>query len=259
MTPLELFHEARLTEAIEAQREVVALRPADLIERLLLCELLSFTADRDEVRRQFDRLQDVPADVQDYVAEWRALLLADDARHSGRRPEGIGGWTHQHHYRVGAQRGLPDSGVERTFDWLDHADEIVHWVDGHVDGRPFERWRDADDLLGPMLEIFTGDHFGWVDTQFVRKMRLEESPRLRDIVYRPATLWLDQGTTMDVFIPGLYTGTGSHSEDAIRCGFGVDWIDGNGIMRGLGARTFLFDEEELDLNEFRQVELRPWR
>jgi Protein of avirulence locus involved in temperature-dependent protein secretion len=90
----------------------------------------------------------------------------------------------------------------------------------------------------------------------VRKLRIDDGDELRDLLYRPATVWLTDGSRWEAFIPGLYVDTASHSEDGIRTGAGVDWVERDGVMRGLGSRTFLFAEEELTLGEFRQVEVR---
>jgi protein involved in temperature-dependent protein secretion len=90
----------------------------------------------------------------------------------------------------------------------------------------------------------------------VRKLRLEDGDELRDAIYRPATVWLIDGSRIEVFLPALYVGTADHPEEGIRTGAGIDWVEVNGIMRGLGARTFLFGEDELSPGEFRQVEVR---
>jgi type VI secretion system protein ImpE len=256
MSPIELFHEARLTEALAAQKAVVATGPDDVSERLLLCELLAFTADRDAIRTHLERLAAAPAAVQQYVAEWRALLHADDARHAGQPPDGLPSRTAQIESRLRADSHSRRFQPERALDLLDDADEAAPWLVGHVDGRAFDGWRDADDLLGPVLEVFRGDRFCWVDLGRVRKLRLEDGHELRDIVYRPATLWLVDGDEYQVFIPGLYVDTAGHPEDGIGTGAGVDWVERGGVMRGLGSRTYLFGEEELTLSEFRQVEVR---
>lgn len=256
MTPIELIHEARLTEALDAQRAVVAARPDDVAERFLLCELLAFAGERAAVRKELERLANGPPDVREYVGEWLALLHADDARHAGQPPDDLAGRTAQFELRLRANADSRWFDPERAMDHLDDADERAPWVEGHVDGRPFDGWRDADDLLGPMLEVFRGDRFAWVGMEQVRKLRIEEGYELRDVLYRPATLWLVDGSEHEVFIPGLYAGTAMHPEDGIRTGAGIDWVERDGIMRGLGSRTFLFGEEELTLNEFRQVEVR---
>jgi type VI secretion system protein ImpE len=258
MTPVELFHEARLTEAITAQRVVVAARPADVSECLLLAELLAFTGDRDVVRRLLDSLAGAGNEVGDFVAEWKALLQADSARHAGQPPDCIPTRTSEFEFRI---RGNPNSRTychspDQAREYLDDADENAPWIEGYVDGRPFERWRDADEVIGPMLEVFRGDRYAWITMHQIRKLRIDEGDELRDILYRPATVWMNDGSQHEVFLPGLYVGTADHPEEGIRTGAGIDWVEVDGIMRGLGARTFLFGEEELAPGEFRQVEVR---
>ena len=256
MSPTELFHEARLNEAIDVQRAIVDAHPDDVAERLLFCELLAFTGDRTAVRRQLDVLADVPADVGNYVAEWRRLLNADDARHRGDRPTFLTDPPGHVVQRIQAVESHRNGREEDTLDRLDEADEASPWVVGHIDGRPFDGWRDADDLLGPVLELFRGDRYVWLPTDQVQKLRLEDGDELRDTLYRPATVWLADGSRHEVFLPGLYARTADHPEEGIRTGAGIDWVEVDGITRGLGARTFLFGEEELTSGEFRQVEVR---
>ena len=256
MTPIELFHEARLTEAVAAQRSVVAARPDDVAERLVWCELLAFTGDRDAVRQELAELRVVPADVRAYADEWRALLAADDARHRGDRPTFLIDPPPHVVERLLGLEYLRAGHEEQALDLLDEADEAAGYVEGHVDGRPFEGWKETDDLLGPVLEVFHGDRYVWLAMDQVRKLRLEEGDQLRDVLYRPATVWLADGSEWEVFIPGLYVGTADHPEEGIRTGAGVDWVERDGVMRGVGGRTFLFGEEELSLGEFRQVEVR---
>lgn len=256
MSPIELFHEARLTEAVAAQRATVNAHPDDAAERLLLCELLAFTGDRDGIRHHLDRLSQGPPAVREYVAEWRALLHADDARHAGQPPDCIPARAAALELRMRANPASRLYSPDHAPDILDDADEVAPWIEGYVDGRPFDGWRDADDVIGPVLEIIRGDRFAWIDMDQVRKLRIEDGRELRDIVYRPATVWLADGSRHEVFLPGLYVGTADHPEDGVRTGAGIDWVEVNGVMRGLGARTFLFGEEELTPGEFRQVEIR---
>lgn len=256
MTATELFHEARLTEALGAQRAVVAARPDDAAERLLLCELLAFTGDRAAVRRELPDPVRLTVQPRMYVREWRLLLDADDARHRGEPPTFLIDPPRHVLRRLRAVEGLRSGRHEEAIDLLDEADELAPWVAGHVDGRPFDGWRDADDLLGPVLELFHQDRYAWLAIDHVRKLRLDEGDELRDLLYRPVTVWTTDDSEWQVYLPGLYFDTAGHPEDGIRTGAGVDWVERNGVMRGLGSRTFLFGEEELTLNEFRQVEVR---
>jgi type VI secretion system protein ImpE len=257
MSPIELFHEARLAEALAAQRAVVTVRPDDVSERLVLCDLLGFAGEREAVRQELDAVRILPAEVREYVAEWRTLLAADDARHRGDPPTFLIDPPPHVLKRIRALECLWDNREDEALDLLDEADDTAPPSDGHVDGRPFERWRDADDVLGPVIELFHDGRYVWLAVDQVHKLRLDDDANeLRDLLYRPATVALTDGSTWDVFIPGLYADTAGHPEDGIRTGAGVDWVERCGVMRGLGSRTFLFGEEELALSEFRQVEVR---
>jgi type VI secretion system protein ImpE len=157
---------------------------------------------------------------------------------------------------LNARKSLRAGRPEEALDNLDAADEVAGWLEGHIDGRPFERWRDADDLLGPVLEVFDGDRYVWLAMDQIRKLRVDKGDELRDVLYQPVRVWLTDNRQFEVFIPGLYVNTATHHEDGIRTGAGVDWDGVDGVMRGLGSRTFLFGEEELTLAEFQQVEIR---
>ena len=256
MTPLELFQEARLTEAIAAQKALVLAHPEDIAERLLLCDFLAFAGDIEDIRQHLDLLVSAPKELREYLDEWRQLLKADDARHCGEQPEFLGEPPSCIHERVQARWHLAGGLVEQGLDSLDQADESALCVEGHVDGREFEGWRDSDDLLGPVLEVFHGDRYVWVPVEQIRKLRLEDADSLRDTLYRPATLWLIDGGRWEIFVPTLYVGSADQDEEGIRTGAGVDWIEVDGVMRGVGERTFLFGGEELGISEFKQVEIR---
>ena len=255
MSPLDLFHEARLSDAVCEQRRIVLERPDDIAERLLFCDLLAFTGGA-AVGEQLDELRQKPDSLQAYIAEYRSLLPHDAARHSGDRPHILLEPTDDVLRRLDAADCLKAGRLDEAIDLLDAADDLTPWVDGFVDGRPFDGWRDSDDLLGPILEVFQGDRYAWLPVAGIRKLRLEKSESLRDCLYRPATIWLADGQSLEVFIPTLYMGTAEHPEEGIRTGAGIDWVERDGLMRGLGSRTLLFGDEELNLSEFRQVEVR---
>jgi type VI secretion system protein ImpE len=254
MSPTELFEEARLTEAIAAQTAIVDSRAGDPAERLLLCDLLAFAGDQPAIHQHLDRV--TAPEVQNYLAEWRRLLAAEDLRHAGGRPQTLREPPDHVHRRLKAFDHLRTQPAADLTEWIDAADDAAPWVRGHADGRAFEGFRDADDLFGPVLEVFQGDRYIWLPVDQLRKLRLEPAEGLRDRLYWPASVWLADGSEHDVFLPTLYAGTSAHPEDGIRTGAGVDWVERNGLVRGFGSRTFLLGEDELELSEFRQIEVR---
>jgi type VI secretion system protein ImpE len=256
MSPTELFEEARLDEAVAKQAAIVRARPDDVAEGLLLGDLLAFAGDRDSVRRQLDTLGPAPHALRPYLAEWRELLAADDRRHAGETPDFLIDPSPHVRRRLGVLERLRSDPSGDVRDLMDAADEAAPWVEGHVDGRTFDGWRDADDLLGPILEVFHRGRYCWLPVDQIRKLRLEAEETLRDRLYRPTTLWLTTGAGWEVFLPALYAGTAAHGEEGIRSGAGMDWVERNGLLRGAGSRLYLFGEEELTPAEFRQVEVR---
>ena len=177
MTPTELFLEARLSEAVAAQQAIVDASPDNVRERLLLAELLAFAGDRNKVEQQLDHLEAGPPEIQPYLGEWRRLLAADDARHAGDRPGFLVEPPPHILRRLRAEELISAGREHEALDLLDDADESAAWVEGHVVGRPFDGWRDADDWLGPVFEGFQGDRYVWVPVEQIRKLRLEEGDR----------------------------------------------------------------------------------
>ena len=49
-----------------------------------------------------------------------------------------------------------------------------------MDGREFDGWRDADDLLGPILEVFRGSRYFWLPVDQVRTLRFGDEEGFRD-------------------------------------------------------------------------------
>ncbi|HKB04189.1 MAG TPA: type VI secretion system accessory protein TagJ [Gemmataceae bacterium] len=256
MSPTELFEEARLDEAVARQAAIVREHADDIGERMLLCDLLAFTGDRAAVRQQLFALSTGTADLRPYLAEWHLLLAADHRRHAGERPGFLIDPPPHARRRLEVLDRLRAERAADLRDWIDAADEAAPWVEGHVDGRHFDGWRDADDLVGPMLEVFHSGRYYWAPVDQIRKLRVEPEETLRDRLYRPTTLWLTDGAEHEVFLPTLYAGTADHPEEGIRSGAGMDWAERNGLLRGAGSRLYLFGEEELAPAEFRQVEVK---
>lgn len=255
MIPIELFHEARLTEALAAQDAVVAAKPDDAGERLTLCEFLSFAGRRNEVHNHLAAIAVTSDAVADYLAGWRVLVAAENERFFGGPPQFL--IPPPDHVSL-RHRGLVQigNGIEEGLDLLAEAEEGQPWIEGFVDGRPFEGWRDTDDGLSTVLEVIANEGYTWLPFEQIEKLRLAPVAVLRDTQYRPATVWLTDGQVIDLYVFGLYRGTENHEEDGLRIGAGVDWVERHDVMCGIGLKTFLFGEEELSLDEFTQVEVR---
>lgn len=255
MTPLDLFNEARFDEALAAQQAIVTKSPYDIAARLLCCEMLAYAGSYAEVRKQLRAIRTDDPAMQDYLAGWQQILLAEQARQAGEEPAFFIPPPEAISQRWALLSELLE-GHDEALDELDALEESSPWLNGFVDGREFEGLRDTDDLLAPVLEVFHADRYVWVPWEHVRKLRLAEEEVLRDRIYRPAHLWLHDRSEWEILVPTLYIGTANSEDEGIKVGAGTDWIETGLLMRGQGGKTLIIGEEELVLTEFRQLEFR---
>jgi type VI secretion system protein ImpE len=256
MSPLDLFNEARLADALAAQRQIVAADPNDVAAQLLLCEFLAYAGLRADARKRLRALRPADAAMQDYLANWQHVLHADNVRHNQRTPNFLSEPPAAILQRLEVFTLVAAGQDDEALDALDAMDEAADWLCGHVDGRPFEGLRDADDLLAPVLEAFHADEFVWLPWMQIRKLRMAPEEVLRDRLYRPAHVWLHDGSDWEVILPTLYVDSATSEEEGIQTGAGTDWVEAGPFMRGIGGKTILVGDEELLLGEFNQVEIQ---
>ena len=72
----------------------------------------------------------------------------------------------------------------------------------------------------------------------------------------PFRLTVREGPEGDVFLPVLYPNSHENPDDAIKLGRMTDWKGGeNGPVLGVGMRIFLFDDADVPLPEWRQLQV----
>jgi type VI secretion system protein ImpE len=125
---------------------------------------------------------------------------------------------------------------------------------GSRGGTAFDDFRDADDLLAPVLEVFTATGYFWVPWEHIQFLEVPAPRTLRDLLWTPANLSTFDGQLGEVTLPGLYPGTSSSADEAIRLGRKTEWIERDGgPVRGLGRKLFLVGDEARTLLELGEV------
>src|SRR5439155_20373635 len=113
----------------------------------------------------------------------------------------------------------------------------VRGVAGEV---AFEGIRDADDLLAPVLEVFTATGYYWVPWVHIQYLEVPAPRTFRDLLWSPAKLATFDGQVGEVFLPSLYPFTSGHPDPQVRLGRKTDWVDlGPDLVRGVGRKLFL--------------------
>ena len=261
-TPMELYQEGKLSEAVEASLQFVKSHPADVGMRFQLAELSCIAGNLQRADRQLDTVGNQDAKAAIGAALWRQLVRAETARrecfHEGRVPEFLGDPS----YRIKAH--LEALTLYRSGDFDAANERLSVLVDQPIlrqpitiNGEEVEDVRDLDDLIAPVLEVHTttGKYF-WVDWNQILDLELHPPERPFDLVFRRATLSIESGPDGEVYLPAIYVEPDSDAEpdEQLQLGRGTDWIDtGKGIVRGRGQKTLLVGEKDLPIMELQSI------
>jgi type VI secretion system protein ImpE len=244
-----LYASGQLRAAIETLNAEVRARPSDGDCRGFLVELLCLDGNLDRADQQLEALstQDPGASVG--VALWRQLIRAERWRQQffleGRVPELLAAPEArlQLHLRasVHARAGELTQAAECLAE-AENARPHLHGTSGDV---RFDDFRDLDDLVSCVLEILTSNgKYYWVPLERVCGLELHKPARPRDLLWRRATIEVEEGPEGEVYLPTIYAPLPSDADERTKLGRATDWRGGDGIpVRGEGLRTFLVGDE----------------
>ena len=153
--------------------------------------------------------------------------------------------------RVDAE-GRPEAAAELRARAL----EAAPTTSGKLDDAPFAWLADADSRIGPVVEAIINGKYYWVPISRLLRIELEKPADLRDFVWAPATLTLENGAANVALIPTRYPGTERESEPALRLARATDWREQpGGAWHGVGQRMLTTDQAEVALLDVRVVAL----
>jgi type VI secretion system protein ImpE len=256
MTASELFQAGQLQAAIDAQIQKVKAHPADQAARLFLFELILFTGDLDRARKQLDVLRYDNPQATAAVESYRHALTAELARRdvlAGKgRPKFLGQVPEHAELRLQAIQAYAAGDAAGGDVLLDRANSEAPDVRGTLNDQPVAGLRDADDLFGPILEVFGGENYVWVSLELVETVTANPVANPRDVILRPAQLVIRDGPSGDVLLPGLYPASCDQPDESITMGRVTDWLGGDGRpTRGIGGKLFLAGDGWISLNDWR--------
>jgi type VI secretion system protein ImpE len=125
---------------------------------------------------------------------------------------------------------------------------------GTLDGRGFEWIADADMRLGPVLEGVINGRYYWVPFARISRLDVEAPSDLRDVVWTPAHLQLDNGGEAYALIPTRYPGTEKVEDASLLLARRTEWQEPSpDLFCGLGQRVLTTDIGEVSLMDLRQI------
>lgn len=261
MSAKDLIDAGRLAEAIEATTAEVRARPTDVRARTTLFELLCYNGDWDRATRQLTALGGPDSDpkLQAGVQVYHELIDAERKRTAlltdGLRPRFLLAPPPEVVARLDALACLREGRIEDAREAIRRAEDHHTPTSGDADGLRFADIRDSDDLLAPVLEVFTRAGYFWIPWSQVQYLDIEPPTRLRDLLWAPAKLASHDGQLGEVFLPSLYPGTGQDPDEAIKLGRKTDWVEeGDGaVVRGRGRKLLFLDDEARTLADLRSL------
>jgi type VI secretion system protein ImpE len=265
MTAEQLLDDGRLVEAIAQQEKEVMARPDDLAGRTFLFELLGFAGELDLAEKQLGAIErlDLRPEAQTGLQTYRGLLEAERARtrlfEAGSAPQFFAEPSPAialHLEAIDLCRSCRDAEA-RTI--LARAASFQQERRIMAGGSAIDRIRDADDLLGPILEVITAAGYFWVSWDDVQLLLVPPPKDFRDLLWTPARLATHDGLLGEVYLPNLYSFSYRHPDEAVRLGRATIWNDtGSGIIRGAGQKLFLVGEDDYrTLMEIGEIQFLP--
>jgi type VI secretion system protein ImpE len=259
MTAKELFDAGDLTAAIARIGDELKNDPADARRRTFLFEMLCFAGDLERATKQLDVIARGGADSEIAVQRYRGAIECEKLRRlfftqglTPGLPKKVPAYTQMHLDAVGHLR---ENRIDEARALLEQAADARPLVSCMVNSEPFDDIRDADDLIGPFLEVFTLNNYSWVPWEAVRSVTIAPPKHLRDLIWTPATVELDIGALGEVFLPALYAQSYLHADNQVKLGRMTDWrADVEGLALAAGQRLLVTGDRDWPMLEIRELE-----
>src|SRR5262249_9390055 len=161
----ELLDANELNAAIEELLKEVKENPADIERRTLLFELACFAGDYDRAERQLAVIGNQSAQAEIGVQVYRNLMDAEKYRQKlfsdGLQPHFLTEPPAYVDLHLKAINRLREGNTAEARAILDRAEEERPALTGKVNGRQFLDFRDYNDFLAPVLEVFMNGQYTW--------------------------------------------------------------------------------------------------
>jgi type VI secretion system protein ImpE len=228
MTPLALYREGKLREAIKALGEELKSNPLDAKRRTFLFELLLFSGEYDRAEKQLDLLAGANAEAAAGTLLYRSALHAERTRQA-----------------MFANRETPPL-----------REEPVHG--GTWNGNSFSDLVDSDPRIGANLETFIAGSYTWIPIHYVRRIEIEPAINLRDLVWARARVETSSDFRLqelgEVLIPVLCPRSSRHPDEPVQMGREAAWEDDETYGQiPFGAKMMVIDGVDVPLLEIRSV------
>jgi len=255
----QLFEKGELDSAIKAIGEDLSQYPDDTSKRAFLAEMLCIKGEYERADRQLDTLVSLEPKSALSIGTWRQLIRAakarDDVFQQGAAPEVVDKPTEHIQQLLGAHLSLREGSESESEQQVASIESSRQASTAIVNGSTVTDLRDLDDLCAGVLEVMTtGGQYFWVDFSQLSLLEFHPAERPLDLIWRKATIVLKNGTEGEVFVPAIYA-TPTKDNNAL-LGKKTDWLESEGLVRGMGQRCWLTGDEATPFMDIERVEFQ---
>ena len=261
MTAEEFLKVGRLDEALNTIQKVVREDPVNPRPRIFLFQLLGVVGEWRRAGTQLRVLSEMDSDSMVLARIFEPVLQCESVRadvFAGQLTPSILGQPPQWlSHLVQALEHFGKGNFKAGDESRHRAFEGAPMSGGTINGEPFDWIADADERLGPVLEVILQGRYYWIPFCCIRQVIMEPATDLRDLVWAPAHFVWVNGQQASGHIPTRYSGT-EHAVDAsLKLSRKTEWLEENGIHLGLGQRVFATDRNDYPLLEIRKIQFTP--
>lgn len=231
--------------------------PADLSARSTLWQVFAARGELDRARTQLDMMLRLDSTWAMEVQGCHSLLDAELQRSAVfaglDAPTCLGQPPQWFASLVSALPLLAQGHAQAAGTLLAQALEQAEPRSGSLNGAPFAWICDGDARLGPCLEVIAQGRYVWVPFAHVRRLVCEAPQELRDLIWLPAKLEIDDAGALDVFVPARYPGAVT---DEHRLARRTDWEALHGeLYIGHGQKCLSTDADLTGLLDLRELRI----
>jgi len=261
-TARELFDAGHLAQALEELNKAVKAKPSDPGLRTFLFELLCIQGALDRAAKQLDVLgaQATTPGIELAIQTYRSLLAAEEQRRAVFNGDALPKFIvppgpHVERY-VMLVKKMRAAGADELSALVAEAEDSLPALSGERDGQAFSSFRDADDRMPGVLEVFHEGEYLWVPLDQVAMVSITPPRKLRETLWAQARLELVGQAPGDVFIPVRYPDSHLHANEQVRLGRLTEFEALHDCMvLGHGQRVFLIDDEEASMLDLKSLSL----
>lgn len=258
MTADELIKAGDLSGALSVLQDVVRADPSSSKHRVFLFQLLCVLGDWKRAVAQLKISAELDEIALTMAQMYREAIICEVYREkvfSGEKEAMVFGEPEEWVALIlEAQKLLASGKPEEAAELRGKAFDLAPATTGQINGEDFAWIADADMRFGPLLEIIVNGRYFWMPFSSIKEIIAEAPADLRDYVWTPVNVTLQNGSEIVGLIPTRYPGTTASDDAAAMLARKTDWQDvGGETFVGTGQRLFATDQGDVALMDLRKL------